>query len=42
LAKGKTKTQLGRIHALGNLRWQEIAPGLEYSSLAEKLIPVRT
>jgi hypothetical protein len=38
LAEGKAKTQLSRVHALGDLRWQEIATGLDYSSLAEKLI----
>jgi hypothetical protein len=38
LAEGKAKTQLGCLHALGNLRWQEIAARLKYSSLAEKLI----
>jgi hypothetical protein len=38
LAEGKAKAQLSRVHALGNLRWQKIAPGLDYSSLAKKLI----
>jgi hypothetical protein len=36
LAESKAETQLSRVHALGNLRWQEIATGLDYSSLAEK------